>query len=236
VSKAKGYWGSTFLYFTYGRNEEAWLNKVSTCGARGRVRGAGDLQMTDEFEERAKTLLKNDTELLNRLLALRNKPRYQSANGGPAQVARKLNAENQSLLDKAAELLGPVRFKKLFGFAAGQKINFVDSALLQSARSGRNLQKTRGKAPKSRAKRPSVTLKILAADLAQGHHLTKRLSETMLYELVDQMIDHLRKGERVRIGKLGVLEVREGAISVKGSTDKAKTISFRPAKDLEGSI
>jgi nucleoid DNA-binding protein len=58
----------------------------------------------------------------------------------------------------------------------------------------------------------------------------------MLYELVDQMIDHLRKGERVRIGKLGVLEVREGAISVKGSTDKAKTISFRPAKDLEGSI
>src|SRR5690606_20383535 len=113
VSGAKGYWASTFLYFTYGRKEKAWLKSISSCGPN-----SGEFQMRDEFEERAKALRKDEAELLERLLALRNKSRNQSTKGNPSQVSKNLNAQNQALLHQAAALLGPVRFKKLFGFAA----------------------------------------------------------------------------------------------------------------------
>ena len=86
-----------------------------------------------------------------------------------------------------------------------------------------------------------VTLKHLAATLAEDHQLTKRAGEALLGDLVALITKHLKKGERIRIAGLGILQVRKRAarmgrnpatgeaIKIKAS----KKVSFRAAKDLK---
>jgi DNA-binding protein HU-beta len=99
--------------------------------------------------------------------------------------------------------------------------------------------------PKTAAKasRP-VTLKHLAATLAEQHELTKRTGEAILGDLVGLITKHLKKGERIRIAGLGILQVRKRAarmgrnpatgeaIKIKAS----KKVAFRAAKDLKLAI
>lgn len=96
-------------------------------------------------------------------------------------------------------------------------------------------------APK--AGRP-ITLKHLAATLAADHQMSKRGGEALLSELVGLITKHLKKGERVRIAGLGILQVRKRAarmgrnpatgeaIKIKAS----KKVAFRAAKDLKMAI
>jgi DNA-binding protein HU-beta len=95
----------------------------------------------------------------------------------------------------------------------------------------------------AKAKRP-VTLKHLAAALAEEHQLTKRAGEALLGDLVGMITKHLKKGERVRIAGLGILQVRNRAarmgrnpatgeaIKIKAS----KKVAFRAAKDLKMAV
>jgi DNA-binding protein HU-beta len=90
----------------------------------------------------------------------------------------------------------------------------------------------------------AVTLKHLAAASAEEHHLTKRASEALLGDLVGMITKHLKKGERVRISGLGILQVRNRAarmgrnpatgeaIKIKAS----KRVAFRAAKDLKMAV
>jgi len=91
--------------------------------------------------------------------------------------------------------------------------------------------------PKSRP----VTLKHLAASLAEQHQLTKRKGEEFLHELIGLITKHLKRGERVKIAGFGILQVRKRAarmgrnpatgeaIKIKAS----KKVAFRPSKDLK---
>jgi DNA-binding protein HU-beta len=95
----------------------------------------------------------------------------------------------------------------------------------------------------AKASRP-VTLKHLAAALAEEHQLTKRAGEALLGGLVGIITKHLKKGERVRIAGLGILQVRKRAarmgrnpatgeaIKIKAS----KKVAFRAAKDLKMAV
>ena len=99
---------------------------------------------------------------------------------------------------------------------------------------------------KSAAKKsaPTVTLKHLAAQLAEEHQLSKKQSEAMLGDLVTQITKHLKKGDRIRIGGLGILQVRKRAarmgrnpatgepIQIKAS----KKVAFRAAKELKEAV
>jgi len=94
-------------------------------------------------------------------------------------------------------------------------------------------------APAKMKARP-VTLRHLAASLAEQHELTKREGQTLLNELVGLNTKHLKKGERIRIAGFGILQVRKRparmgrnpatgeAIKIKAS----KKVAFRPAKEL----
>ena len=64
--------------------------------------------------------------------------------------------------------------------------------------------------PAAKASRP-VTLKHLAATLAEEHQLTKRAGEALLGDLVALITKHLKKGDRIRISGLGILQVRKRA-------------------------
>jgi DNA-binding protein HU-beta len=90
----------------------------------------------------------------------------------------------------------------------------------------------------------TVTLKQIAAELAEGHELPKRQAEAVLGDLVEVTARHLKKGDKVRITGLGILQVRKRAarmgrnpatgeaIKIKAS----KKIAFRPAKELKESV
>ena len=97
-----------------------------------------------------------------------------------------------------------------------------------------------GKAPTP----PTVTLKHLAAALAEGQEMSKKQAEEVLGDLVGNIVKHLKKGERIRIGGLGILQVRKRAarmgrnpatgetIQIKAS----KKVAFRASKDLKEAI
>src|SRR5207253_6503163 len=98
------------------------------------------------------------------------------------------------------------------------------------------------------AKKPgaqaTVTLKHLAANLSEPHELSKKQAEAILGDLVNLVTKHLKKGDRIRIGGLGILVVRKRAarmgrnpatgepIQIKAS----KKVAFRPAKELKESV
>ena len=90
----------------------------------------------------------------------------------------------------------------------------------------------------------TVTLKHLAAALAEDHELSKKASEAILGDLVTRITKHLKKGDRIRIVGLGILQVRKRAarmgrnpatgeqIHIKAS----KKVAFRAAKELKEAI
>ena len=87
----------------------------------------------------------------------------------------------------------------------------------------------------------TVTLKHLAAALAEEHQLTKRAGTALLGDLVGMITKHLKKGERVRIAGLGILQVRNRAARMgrNPATGEAmkikagKKVAFRAAKHLK---
>ena len=90
----------------------------------------------------------------------------------------------------------------------------------------------------------TVTLKHLAAALAEDHELSKKQTEAILTDLVTRVTKHLKKGERIRIVGLGILQVRKRAartgrnpatgepIQIKAS----KKVAFRAAKELKEAV
>ena len=90
----------------------------------------------------------------------------------------------------------------------------------------------------------TITLKHLAAALSEEHELSKKSAEAILGDLVTRITKHLKKGERIRIGGLGILQVRKRAarmgrnpatgeaIQIKAS----KKVAFRASKELKEAI
>ena len=90
----------------------------------------------------------------------------------------------------------------------------------------------------------TVTLKQIAAALAEGHDLPKKQAEAVLGDLVTLAIRHLKKGDKVRLTGLGILAVqkraaRMGRNPATGETIQikaSKKIAFRPSKELKEAV
>lgn len=92
---------------------------------------------------------------------------------------------------------------------------------------------------------PTVTMKQLAADIAEKYDLSKKLANEMLGDvLVTLIVKNLKKGNRVRIAGLGILQVkkraaRTGRNPATGETIQIpakKKIAFRAAKELKEAV
>ncbi len=66
-------------------------------------------------------------------------------------------------------------------------------------------------APAKAAAQATVTLKHLAAALADSHDLAKKQAEAVLGDLVTLATKHLKKGDKIRLTGLGILQVRKRA-------------------------
>ena len=78
----------------------------------------------------------------------------------------------------------------------------------------------------------TVTLKHLAATSAAEHQMTKRASEAFLGDLVSMITKHLKKGERVRISGLGILQVRNRAARMGRNPATGEAIKIRASKKV----
>jgi DNA-binding protein HU-beta len=90
----------------------------------------------------------------------------------------------------------------------------------------------------------TITLKHLAAAIAEDQELSKKQAEAILNDVVSRITKHLKKGERIRIVGLGILQVRKRAarmgrnpatgqpIQIKAS----KKVAFRAAKELKEAV
>ena len=94
------------------------------------------------------------------------------------------------------------------------------------------------------APQPTLTLKHLAAALAEQHELSKKQSEALLNDMVGMVAKHLKKGYRIRIPGLGIIQVKKRAarmgrnpatgeaIKIKAS----KKVAFRALKELKEAV
>jgi DNA-binding protein HU-beta len=97
---------------------------------------------------------------------------------------------------------------------------------------------------KTAAKVETVTLKHLAMALAQRHGIPKSQVNAMLTGMIKEITKHLKKGKRIRISGLGILQVRKrparmGRNPATGEIIKikaSKKIAFRAAKDLKKAV
>ncbi len=84
----------------------------------------------------------------------------------------------------------------------------------------------------------------MAAMYAEKHAMPKRDADTILTDVFGTVVDHLKAGDRVRIGGLGIIEVKNRparmgrnpatgeAIEIKAS----RKVAFRAAKELKEAI
>ena len=83
--------------------------------------------------------------------------------------------------------------------------------------------------------------KQIAAELAEGHDLPKKVAEVVLGDLVALATRYLKQGDKIRLTGLGILQVRAlparmGRNPATGASIKiaaSKKIAFRPAKELK---
>ena len=101
------------------------------------------------------------------------------------------------------------------------------------------------KAPSAKpAPQATFTMKRIAAELAESHDLPKKKAEAILSDLVTATARHLKKGDKIRLTGLGILQVRArparmGRNPATGEAIKSKAskkIAFRPAKELKETV
>jgi DNA-binding protein HU-beta len=97
---------------------------------------------------------------------------------------------------------------------------------------------------KTAAKANTVTLRNIGNALSESHGMPKKQANEMLADMVAMITKHLKKGDRIRIGGLGILQVRKRparmgrnpatgeAIKIKAS----KKVAFRAAKELKEAV
>ena len=96
----------------------------------------------------------------------------------------------------------------------------------------------------AKAKVETVSTRQLASQLAEKHELSQKAANAILEDTIGLITKHLKKGERVKIAGLGILQVRKRAarmgrnpatgeaIKIKAS----KKVAFRATKELKLAI
>jgi len=98
--------------------------------------------------------------------------------------------------------------------------------------------------PAKAAPQITLTLKQIAAELAEGHELSKKAAEAVPGDFVSLVTRQLVKGDKIRLTGLGILQVRDRpartarnpATGESVQVAASKKIAFRPAKELKEAV
>ena len=113
-----------------------------------------------------------------------------------------------------------------------------------AAKAATKATKSATKTAEKPAKAATVTLKHLGNALAEKHNMPKKQANEVLANMIGMIATHLKKGARIRIGGLGVLQVKKrparmGRNPATGEQIKikaSKKVAFRAAKELKESV
>ena len=118
------------------------------------------------------------------------------------------------------------------------------AAKTPAAKSAAPTAKAKPAAAPAAVPQATISLKQVAAELAQAHELERGDAEALLGEMVEVLVMHLRKGDRLRLGSLGILQVKDSpartgrnpATGEQIQIAAKRKIVFRPAKDLKDAL
>ena len=90
----------------------------------------------------------------------------------------------------------------------------------------------------------TVTLRHLGNAISESHQLPKKQANEILAETIGMITNYLKKGARIRIGGLGILQVKKrparmGRNPATGEQIKikaSKKVAFRAAKELKEAV
>ena len=94
------------------------------------------------------------------------------------------------------------------------------------------------------AKTDTISTRQLAGQIAEAHELSQKAANAIMEDLIANITKHLKKGARIRLNGLGILQVKKRAarmgrnpatgeaIKIKAS----KKVAFRVAQDLKEAI
>jgi DNA-binding protein HU-beta len=103
---------------------------------------------------------------------------------------------------------------------------------------------TAGAKPAAKPKAETVSTRQLSVQLAEKHELSNKAALAILDDTIALITKHLKKGARIRLNGLGILQVRKRAarmgrnpatgeaIKIKAS----KKVAFRAAKELKEAV
>lgn len=148
VSAAHGYWLSRFLYGTYGANVNEWESRKARCSApvggpapaptAAAMMAASAIPALDQdlvamFDERfhrdySRAAMAQIVNLRHQLFAEKAvlDRRVRSGAMPPRQFANEVNDLLNRYLSRAAEILGPANYQRLFDSPPGRKVGVVD--------------------------------------------------------------------------------------------------------------
>ncbi len=98
--------------------------------------------------------------------------------------------------------------------------------------------------PAEAAPQTTITLKHIAAELAEERALPKKVAEAVLDDFVAVVTRQLIKGDKIRLTGLGILQVRDRpartarnpATGEPVEVAASRKIAFRPAKELKNAV
>lgn len=101
-----------------------------------------------------------------------------------------------------------------------------------------------GRTTMATATQPTVTMKQIAALIAEKQEISKKQANEIMDDLITHLVKNLKKGNRVRMAGLGILQVRKRAARMgrNPATGEAikipakKKIAFRAAKELKEAV
>ncbi len=151
-----------------------------------------------------------------------------------AKTATKTTAKKASARKATTPKSAPAKAAKTTGAAAKKSSKAVASKAASKV----------AKKSTSTSTVSVLTLRHIAERLSEAHELPKRQANEMLTQIVEMIAKSLKKGEKIRLSGLGILQVRKRAartgrnpqtgepIKIKAS----KKIAFRPAKELKEAV
>ena len=158
----------------------------------------------------------------------------------PAKAAAKNAPARKAAAPKASAAKAAAK-KTVTKKAVAKKVPAAKKALAKKAPVKKAAKKTTSAAAKSSG---ILTLRHIAETISEAHELTKRQANELIGHVVETITKSLRKGDKVRLSGLGILQVRKRParmarnpqtgepVKVKAS----KKVAFRAAKELKESV
>src|SRR5450432_2187493 len=87
-------------------------------------------------------------------------------------------------------------------------------------------------APTTAAPQATVTLKQIAAELAEGHGLPKKQAEAVMDGLVALATRHLKQGDKIRLTGLGILQVQDRAARMGRNPATGAVIQIKASRKI----